>query len=739
MKFRSKLNIKTDIFNRQLYLEGLRRLRVVGLVLAILSVTLSALIPIVTWMGRAVSHETDLEVADGWLIVPTVLLIFLSPLFIYVLFSFLHKRKTADFFHAIPYTRTCVYVSFVAAALTVIAVIQAASSLVSALLWFICPLAEANILSILPFTVMCFLSAALLSSVMAAIVTVTGTGGVTLVLYWVLPTLPRIAGLVFYVIYYTQVDFLGDFYLTKSILFSPLAHMPWAVLWQMVNPDGNFLYNPAMIIYTLLVTLGLFALGCFFYNRRHSEWAGNSAPGKRTQTIFRLLFVLPQSLCIPLILFAFDEFSIFSGAFYAPMLLSIVVDILLRWFLYELITTRSPRAMLRAVNTLWLIPAVLILFTGTALVSSAITRYEKIDAREIRAVAMPGKLCTGKYNSYSYFIKRLDYTKIKDKAIKKVVAEALYNTARNTALPDGREYEVALHLWDGRTIYRKITFSQEQLQALSAAFDELDDYDDLRLTLPEPEEVSHLNPMLEGEYFRIYQHYENKYFTWDIDSEREELYAIFYEEYHSLTDEQKTEIWGDPGVTVKEEFVVLSIQGRVSENRTNSLAGTNRTFHQSIRLTENLPRTRAWILQTCVVDPVAGSKASLPDGNSLQGSGHDILPRLATDETLQNTMGNDSYSMKLTVASDITNDRLAVGCDDMEGDRLVALIEYLYVHQTRTRDDDDPPPATADSRLVNLTYSGYYDGTVRVTLELSKEDIAELRSLFPELKDQSFK
>ena len=132
--------MNTQFFNFRLFLEGLKRLRVIGLATAILAVTASAVIPLVFWIEELPAmYDGPVEVEPAFLCVPAGAMVAFAPFFFFVLFSFLQKRKESDFFHAIPYTRTCVYNSFVAAALTFVFAIQLTCGTVAGILWGVAP------------------------------------------------------------------------------------------------------------------------------------------------------------------------------------------------------------------------------------------------------------------------------------------------------------------------------------------------------------------------------------------------------------------------------------------------------------------------------------------------------------------------------------------------------------------------------------------------------------------------
>ena len=158
--------MKKTWFDGRLYLQGLKRLRLIGLAMAILFITVAVLVPLTTWIQTAnrmqyvdeyydpmydssydsmYGEEDSLqepkvkEVENRRLIIPVLVASYLSPVFILLIFSYLNRRSESDFYHAIPYTRVCVYTSFVAAAMTWVLAILIASSLAAGLFWTLCP------------------------------------------------------------------------------------------------------------------------------------------------------------------------------------------------------------------------------------------------------------------------------------------------------------------------------------------------------------------------------------------------------------------------------------------------------------------------------------------------------------------------------------------------------------------------------------------------------------------------
>ncbi|MCI6686291.1 MAG: hypothetical protein MR484_07345, partial [Ruminococcus sp.] len=107
-------------FSVGLYIEGLRQLRIVGILGAILLFCSSAIITI----SNALSTQRQMELYQDSSIVlaslsalevaPLLLLLFsvFAPVMTLWLFHFMNKRNSSDFLFAIPQTRMALYCSY---------------------------------------------------------------------------------------------------------------------------------------------------------------------------------------------------------------------------------------------------------------------------------------------------------------------------------------------------------------------------------------------------------------------------------------------------------------------------------------------------------------------------------------------------------------------------------------------------------------------------------------------------
>ena len=118
--------MKNKLFSRGIYTEGLRRLRVFGLILAAVGLLAEIAPPMVIKMENtryAVNSLTGSYTPEASGFFATcyalpVIVLLVVPLMTLVLFSSFNRRAYCDFCHSLPYTRSCIFISNVAAVMT---------------------------------------------------------------------------------------------------------------------------------------------------------------------------------------------------------------------------------------------------------------------------------------------------------------------------------------------------------------------------------------------------------------------------------------------------------------------------------------------------------------------------------------------------------------------------------------------------------------------------------------------
>ncbi|MBR6794897.1 MAG: hypothetical protein IKM52_02170, partial [Clostridia bacterium] len=137
-----KNQMKAPLFARGVFREGLRRLRLTTVLTTVL-LTLSALVtPIVSVIEQTSDpyfkmSELTAVTVDAFEHHAAFLALFAlaAPLVALTLFSFLTVRRESDFYHALPYTRTCLYLSLTASAAVSLLFMILVPTLLSALVY----------------------------------------------------------------------------------------------------------------------------------------------------------------------------------------------------------------------------------------------------------------------------------------------------------------------------------------------------------------------------------------------------------------------------------------------------------------------------------------------------------------------------------------------------------------------------------------------------------------------------
>ncbi len=581
--------VSTSFFNFRLFLEALKRLRVVGLGSAILALTASALVPAVTWIEHGSYTRTDVyEMDTQFLCVPAGVMVFLAPLFFAVLFSFLQKRKESDFFHAIPYTRTCVYVSFVTAALTFVWAIQIACGLVSGILWSMIPRLAADIGGMIAYVAISMLAAAMLSAFMMLALTVSGTGGSCALLFLLFAGFVRVVCAIFLgcmeTFYIIDANGMWD----NSVL-SPIWFLPINIFFYLVETTVSTvtLYSPANILYSLTVTVAVFAFAGLLYNHRKSEMAGNPAPGVRTQALFRILFTTLPALLIPLLLI--------TGGAEGAIMLVLVVGVLLVYFLYELITTKRPKNLLKIFPGLGIVAGACVAFLLAFGIYYAVAVNETVTPNEVKWVSVDSNGFTGgSYQGRLSDTLRTDDTEIVGIVTDRLAISQKYEREGSPSNDyDGDYYDrmrVTIRLKGGRTIHRYIAMGKDARQTLQARFASLEEVKKIMFLLPTDNEVQ------TGGIEMGYSREGREYIHLGETAELRALMNIFRAEFESLTAEQKLLVmtpelnsnYGD-SYHIKEEYDAAMHEGMFLNIR-GTVKG--RHFGNEYVIIDAMPKTR---------------------------------------------------------------------------------------------------------------------------------------------------
>ena len=498
--------------NKELYRDGLRQLRIVG----IMGMVIYCLAAVLTAVGLYInsSHRymepviaygigaiTDAPVmAEGISLYDFHWILFtafpvLIPVMTLILFNFLNQRNASDFYHAIPDTRGTLYVSYCAAIMTWLLAIIGVSTLLGIMAISLVP-TYFVIWSTLPKSLFIIISACVL--VMGGILiakSLTGTFMSNLTVTAMILFLPRIFTTAITVIASEMLGFVvWDF--SNSLMNSRYNVLMGIVM--MIFGEANPLTSWSSGLYTLVLGLIYLAVAYVLFVRRKSESAGHAAISSRLQMVFRLAISLAVCL-FPIYFIAANSVSNYKWSDDDLFLIVVFYVIaVVAYFIYELITTGKLRQFKKMFKGLILLAAGNLVILGILFgVYASVVNFRPAgeDIDHIRILS----------NDRNYFESQTDEIKISDDEVAGVTAKALERTIeRHTG--DGLTTEVAVdkeyynkYMAEAqvrtvrkdvaircglKTVYRELIYTEEEWNLVAEHLSEMEAFRDIFCTLP---------------------------------------------------------------------------------------------------------------------------------------------------------------------------------------------------------------------------------------------------------------
>jgi ABC-2 type transport system permease protein len=427
MKLKMELkNLKKEIgFNQKLYLDGIRQLKLVG----IMGLVVCCAAAMLTAMGYHINTSVYVMDEFGNMIrrVPKGLNLFqahwslfitfpvLVPVMTMMLFNFLNHRNASDFYHAIPDTRGSLYISYSASILTWIGAIIGISTLFSVISVSLLP-TYYIIWSGVPKVLFLIISACVL--VMGGVLIalgLTGTRMSNLMVTLIILFLPRVFVTVIMYILEEMMPFVAWEYSTS--LFNPrydlIAGLPIA-LFSGINP---FQYGGSGV-YSLILGLVYLMAGYVIFIRRKSESAGHAAISPKLQGVFRLAVSLMICL-LPMYYISncWVDLDYLDGETLFIILVFYVIAVLV-YFIYELMTTGKLRAFKKLCRGIGVLAGLNVLLFLVIIGIYGTTIKNTPDADRIDYIMLRGE-------ERDYFKAQLQQIRIRDEEVAQVTSNAL--------------------------------------------------------------------------------------------------------------------------------------------------------------------------------------------------------------------------------------------------------------------------------------------------------------------------
>lgn len=466
-------------FNTNIFIEAMRQLRVTG----IISVIIMAGLAIIR-TSAIVSSYKDTDVMQltftgfdwmPWLIISFVLI---TPILMFQAFHFMNKRNASDLYHSLPHTRGTIYISMSAAVMTwvLISILSTViPSLLSALFFskYIAFVYDTFLLFILYNIVSCFI-------VGGAILIAKSFSGTLLngiILSGLIIFIPRF--IMTMIVSTLEGNIIFEGHIGNSFTNNELNTVISLVFSVMgidtsIAVESVFISIPS-IIYSFVLGIIYFVLGGFAFCRRNSETASQSAPNKKFQAAYRIIIAFVISSFIVNLLF--NDIYIFSDKVDAFSYVIAYIGVAFVYFLYELISTKKLKNLIKAIPGLGIVAVlnIAMFFSLTGAYKSAMNFRPAPD--EINSVTLISEIkpIYGSISYYDYVLNKIDGLDITDKEIIEEVSSALNKNVSIAENGASKLYSYSSNLYstgfeintNGKSKSRNIFLNEEQYDNLN--------------------------------------------------------------------------------------------------------------------------------------------------------------------------------------------------------------------------------------------------------------------------------
>ncbi len=489
--------MKQPWFNTKLYWDGIRQLRITGILFTILVCLVSVPTPFMQWLSYVNETAPYFKLPQAATVTFTEMNVLLPMLFCVIapvmmlqLFSFLNKRESADFYHAIPATRPCLFFSFFAAVMTWVAAIILISTALVTVAYAIFPqLYLVNYASIFPACFNCFAGSLLVAASVGIAMALSGTFATNVLVSLMLIFLPRL------LLQLMLSGIVEAFPLVEGLSVTPLLdfsyNVPVGYVFSVFSGRELLSFTQWQSgLYTVILGILYTALAVVLFTRRPSEAAARSAPGKKLQAVYRFLVGFSISCIVTFSLFT-DTVDGYVLSLRDVVLFTLLyVVTLLAALTYELLCCRSFKGLFKkALSTAGLLLIFNLLLYGAMDSSAALLRSYTPEAEDIRSVRIITSDTSYQEVSTEYFSALSSDIELTDLRIREFVSRQLKFSIESLPRPqagDTHYLTMTVAIQDGLfTHQRKLWVTASDLQALTENLVNNEQFRTAYTTLPE--------------------------------------------------------------------------------------------------------------------------------------------------------------------------------------------------------------------------------------------------------------
>lgn len=531
---------RNKFFSPALMLEGIKQTKVVGICFAVISVLASCGYPLLRLISYASMDDDTLKAQPYFTIdiatfsLPIFLIQYIMPIvMIFLLFDFMNIRKASDFYHSIPLSKTCVYLTYTVTALVWSVVTVVVSTLLSFTIYALSLKTVINIEFVWPTIISSIILAMLVASIALIAKGLSGTIFTNIIITLIIMFLPRVIILLYTTAINTSVKITDVSFMSLTDIYSNIIFAPFIYTDSSFTEKTLSILNASTQWYSLVLAIIYFVIGFFIHKFRKSESAGKSAAYKGVQPVVRILLG-----SIPLLLISFNlacGFEVYTEFWLIGILVS-----LLAYFLYELITTKSAKKLLIS------IPFYLIAILANAIFTVACVGERNFILNDIPEPSEISSVSISYYSDYlntiyiddNYYKYKTENIKYDDKGLIDHLQSSLVETVEKVKEDDFSkfysdnyiDYDVIFHCSSGRDIKRRVYVNINKLGgsenlSLDSYIHKNKEHENAIYSLPTDKELKSINITA-----------PNIDFSKD---ELNELWKIYKEEFNLASNEDK--------------------------------------------------------------------------------------------------------------------------------------------------------------------------------------------------------
>ncbi len=507
-----------NLFDKNLYIEALRRVFPLSLFTGVFCLVL-ALIIAISENNFTLSTEIFKELANPFAVlgVPIGMAFVLPILIVFVQFNHLFSRRGSDFYHSIPFSKKTVFCTLNLASITsILAQILIVGALSIAIyscnVYRLVPTKEIVIILIN----LCIFSVAIYFIFLCAM-SFSGTKFTSFIIAVYMIALPFLLDLFFKLMF----NFQGKFDSIISLIerTSPFYLLMFGFLNTLFGGrvlNINTIINPWGILLSLAFLAVIIAITYFFFIRRKSEIASNATSSDKVQDIVRIILPLP--------ILGFIPASIYLGSFELLLVTILFLVGVLIYLGFEFGTRKSGKLLLKSLPKFLISMGVVVVLTISSLLIGCGLNTQKIEGKDLSYAQIQTDLPG---NTSEFYRGELMSYQIKDKEVLDILANA-QNKPKYILKDEKVKFLIKPKFGNLKEVSLNLT--KEELAVIYTKIDENQELNQLKYQIPD------MDKLLDSKNY----HSENPNRELKL---KDEIVRSFYKEWETLSLSEKQDVF----------------------------------------------------------------------------------------------------------------------------------------------------------------------------------------------------